>query len=604
MVSKLPKVQFKVGVTTGLWVGGQVPDTATIVRKLGYGLTRGTSVIEIALNVPNEITYNDGKELRYIAKSQGLELTLHGSLTIPMAIPERAEWRDAHNHITASIKSAVFGGCTYVNFHSCLNFWLEMMTYAGRKLSLTFCDHFGRFISDILKENEKLRKWFVKNRTDEYWRFILTEDEVRKVSVKVSMEAERWRRGELLKRLRNAGFSEKEIGDYIVYGRLPANAERRKKFESVLEKFSNDASAKRAEIEKKLFQEAIEKKLARGEKWRTEDLGAIIGVIDGYHILAHYLFYKKDPVWVEMVKMYENVVVEKYKLDYNDPEWLDKAWKRAEEKNDREFKEFFYAVCAAKFLEGHIIKAFEWIEKEFIPFLEKSNYKDKEELIEYAKNLRITIEPPDARDPRYGGLYLIFRPKQIYVAIKVLREVDKIDKVFMLIDFEHIATQGLDPLEEIQDFAKLAKDAGKFILSFHVTPPTPLHPHIPIEVGDREIIYRMLWELRKVGLGKYHTVYLIFERGGLRDPFKESVVALRVMKHFLEKDVPPDDLPPEFYGLPSSPDLARQRVIIFEHALDPLKGTLAIPEEHYTYLGKAVVGKGKRPEEWKKEELR
>ena len=538
--TKPPKVQFKVGVTSGLWMGGQVPDTATIVRKLGYGLTRGTDVIEIALNVPHEITYTDGQELRYIAKSQGLELTLHGSLTIPMAIPERAEWRDAHNHIIKSIQSAVFGGCSYVNFHSCLNFWLEMMTYAGRKLTMTFCDHEGNFISKILKENEKLRKWFIRERWADYYRDILDEEEQAELGTKIRLELEAWRIREIKSKIipkiepilrkdpriptENIPRILEETSDYIqrfetlhptVAAILPE--EMKKSIENEIKQLRERSGKKHAELVKDVTCKVIEEKFLQWpkKKWASEELRAIVGVIDGYLIMAHHLYYSQDEIWKEMEKMYEELmkrykklIKEKYGIDYGHEDWLDKALMEAEENNDREFKEFFYAVCAAKFLEGHITKAVEWIEKEFIPFLEKSNYKDKDELIGYAKKLKIVIEPPDARDPRYGGLYLIFRPKQIYVAIKVLKEVDKIDRVYMLIDFEHIATQGLDPLEEIREFAKLVPDAGKYILSFHVTPPTPLHPHVPIEIGDRENIYKILWELRKTGLGKFHTCLL------------------------------------------------------------------------------------------------
>jgi len=78
------------------------------------------------------------------------------------------------------------------------------------------------------------------------------------------------------------------------------------------------------------------------------------------------------------------------------------------------------------------------------------------------------------------------------------------------------------------------------------------------------------------------------------------------MIKFLEEDVPPDKLPDEFYGV--SPrgllSVERQWVTIFQNAMNPLRGLLRIPEEEYTFLGRAATEEGKRPEEWKKEEYR
>jgi hypothetical protein len=237
--------------------------------------------------------------------------------------------------------------------------------------------------------------------------------------------------------------------------------------------------------------------------------------------------------------------------------------------------------------------------------------KEKKELMETLKNLKIAIEMPDARDPREAGRYMLWRPKQIYVAIKNTREVLKKEgnpywnKIFMLIDFEHIATQGVDPTEELRELVKYVPDIGKYIICIHSNYPSPLHSHFPIQLGD-EYIYKLLWILKEAGLGKYHTTYILFERGGFKDPFKQSVTALRLMIHFLKKDVPPEKLPPEFYGVSPRGLLAEERqwVGIFQHAMDPLKGLLKIPEEEYTFLGRATVEVGKRPEEWKKEEYR
>ncbi len=635
------KLKLMVGVSSGLYTIARPPELASVVRKLGFGLTRGTNAIEIAGDVPHEIDFTQGKELRHIAEKQGLTLLLHGSLTVPMAMPERGEWRDAQNHIQKSIRSAVMGGCKYVNFHACLHFWLEMMTYAGRKLTMAFCDHEGKFIDKILKENDKLRKWFIEKKWDIYGGDILDNDERVRAQIEADRKIEEWRRRELAERLRRGlqGLPEEARGNIeniverilttgVIPIGLPENI--RGALQKIIEDMRSDVAEQGAKDRKKAFQDVIEKKLEKGGKWDSEELRAVVGIIDGYHIIAHYLYYSNDPIWQRMYEMYKDVLESgRYKtvtyfkngknytysprglegeVDY----WLDAAWEKAESENDREFKEFYYAVCAAKYIEGHMSIALKWMKDESPEGLiggitaEVKDVEEIEKLRKNAKDIRITLEIPDARSPEYAGLYLICRPKQIYAAVKTMLARLNTDKLLMLIDFEHIATQGFDPLNEIRDFVKLAPDAGKYILSLHVTKPTPLHHHIQVEIGDVEV-YKLLWELAKVGLGKYHTTYLIFERGGERDPFKQSVTAIRLMVEQLNQGTTPENLigKPKFFGVagPTPGSEERQRVIIQEHARDPIEGLLVVPEETYTSLGKAGIAKiGK--EKWKKEELR
>ena len=129
---------YKVGVTTGLYTIARAEELGTTINKLDFALTRGASAMEVAGDVSHEVTETEGRQIRYIAKRQGIEILWHGSLTVPVCMPERAEWTDAHDHMTKSVRSAVYAGATYVDFHACLNAWLELMTYAGRKLTLVF----------------------------------------------------------------------------------------------------------------------------------------------------------------------------------------------------------------------------------------------------------------------------------------------------------------------------------------------------------------------------------------------------------------------------------------------------------------------------------
>jgi len=614
---------YKVGVTTGLYSIARSEELATTVRKIGFALTRGTSAIEVAGDVPHEVTQTDGKEIRYIAEKQGLEILFHGSLTIPMCMPERGEYRDAQDHMQKSMRSAIFSGAKYVDFHACLNIWLELMTYAGRKLTMVFCDHEGNFISKILKENEKLREWFIKERWDDYVRDILSADEMERASASTTVEAENFRRQEtektLRKYLQKQDLIEEEI-DHIIDNmltagilRLPQGFKKSPKYSNIkvnVEKLMDEirfrTSKRHAEISQENYQKAIRDKLKKGGIWRSEELRGVIGVIDGYHIMAHHLFYTKDKMWMKMAEIYKDVLNE-YKIDYNNDGWLYEAWHEAERKNDRRFKEFFYAVVGGKFLQGHLERLDKWINDVLIgkEIAKMSDPKERDDLTKIAKNIKFAIEIPDARDPTHAGLFLLWHPKQIYAAVKVIRESMKNDRTWLLEDWEHLATQGLDPVKEFEKLVKIAPDMGEITLSVHANAPNPMHAHEPLELGDIRV-YKLLYYMRQTGFGKKTKSYIIYERGGAKDPYQKAVAVLRLAVKSLEKDIHPNELPEEYFGMkgPVAGDIERQKQIISDHAQDPLKDLMEMSEEDWTMLSQAAMKKGKKPEQWKRAEFR
>lgn len=619
----MPDLKLKVAVSTGLYSIARSEELATLVRKIGYALTRGASAIEIAADVPHEINFTDGQQLRYIARKQGIDLNLHGSLTVPFTIPEMVQWKEAEDHTHKSVKSAVYGGCKYIDFHACLHFWLEMLTYTGSRLEIMMADWKGRFISEILFENKKTRNYFIEELWEKYDRFILGE-EASTLYHQSELEIQRERQ-EFENKINN------ELRDAVERKDLEAVREieerKRKFYEKEVEKHTTKL--------RNLYKKTLEEKLSSSDPKRREwfFVGRERGdYLDACKILAHYLFYTKDPIWTDMVKFYEKELEEWVKkFGEIDPDtnewWLRNVLKANEEKGDRFLKEFFYGVVAAKMLQGHFIALARWLHetKEFkgkgLPSIISNELKiinpknlegEKKELMDVLKNLKIAVETPDARDPSYAGRYMLWRAKQIYVAIKHTREALKKegnphwDKFYLLIDFEHIAGQGVDPIEELTNLTKLVPDIGKYIICVHSNRPTTYHSHYPIELGD-DLVYRLLWILTKAGMGKKEITYILFERGGFKDPFKHAVTALRLMVRFLKKGTHPNELPPEFYGIHPKGLLAEERqwVTLYMHAMDPLKGMLKIPEEEHTFLSRAAVTQeGKRPEEWKKEEFR
>ena len=229
---------------------------------------------------------------------------------------------------------------------------------------------------------------------------------------------------------------------------------------------------------------------------------------------------------------------------------------------------------------------------------------DGPELMEIAKKLKITIEIPDSRDPKYAGLFILWKPKQLYALVKTLRKYVN-PNIYITWDFEHLAGQGVDPIQEMEETIDVLglKDIGKYTLSVHCNKPNPLHGHVPIELGDEEV-YRLLWNCRRSGMGNdSHDVFLFFERGGGQDPYKQSVDALKLMAQELEKDTHYDKLPAYVYGLKmTAGDEERQKQIVLQHRFELVKELMQVPEEEWGWLSGIATRKGKT-KEWKKNEL-
>jgi hypothetical protein len=152
------------------------------------------------------------------------------------------------------------------------------------------------------------------------------------------------------------------------------------------------------------------------------------------------------------------------------------------------------------------------------------------------------------------------------------------------------------------------------VFLIHLTKPIPYGgtAHIPLSIGSKgqEILYKWLYDMRRRG---FKDGYLIFERGGGRtgggksawEVIENSVWVMRQIVKYLEQDVPPEDLPPEFYGIAeqNQETFARQMATMRDHAWDPLEGLLMIPEEKHTFLSRAAVEKQKG-EVWEKRKFR
>jgi len=299
-------------------------------------------------------------------------------------------------------------------------------------------------------------------------------------------------------------------------------------------------------------------------------------------------------------------IVGKYMEHYNDPLWkgLVSEWEKknpgsSASMDNKDFREsengmkIWVPAVAAKYLWGHFSQ-----EKCLTagPVKEKD---PKKWLDEY--KMYFVIESPMAQ----AGMENLMRLSDP-VHMCILADVLGYKFFRVAIDFEHVLSNYINPQEMI---ARMGENHGNLVRVVHLGWPTPVIPaHMPIYVGSDQHrwIYQRLYELRQKGFtpgdAPDDNRWLIYERGS--ENIEQSIVAMRLVVKFLEKNTKPDDLTNEFYGIEGANLLSeeRQRTIIQQHARDPIEGLIVVPEEGFTLLGKAATEKV-GAEKWKKEEL-
>lgn len=273
-------------------------------------------------------------------------------------------------------------------------------------------------------------------------------------------------------------------------------------------------------------------------------------------------------------------VVAKYMQETKDPIWYGIVGKKLSDKELVEKPELWVSAVATKYIWGHIN-----------PKL--SEYENPKPLLE--KHKLYLVWETGFLQTGMEGMMRIATPKELYTLAKHLGT----PYAGWCLDMEHILSVcNIDIENEIR---KLPRDAGTWLKVVHVAYPSPLHAHMPISLGSEahEFLYKILYILRQKG---FREGWIIYERGD--KPAFQTIEVLRRIKEFLEKDVPPEELPPEFYGFKiDEPEVIRQREVILQHAMDPIKGLIAVPEEEHTFLSRTALERGKA-EQWKREEMR
>jgi hypothetical protein len=559
---------YVVGVSSGAFAvvrPEEKPELVGLHRKALASITKGVTFVQLDLESISEFEEPRLKEKMEedVVKKLGIRFGIHSetkAFGVEAAELDSAigmEYERAHKRFIDILKRSGDLGAKYLLIHSTESDPFPLLAFRTQPLDLV--DFYGRSLADFLmeKEQEWLRHWLIGGKPEdvgkrvlEVWKKMRMEltveavEDAMKASEFIWMELLRtklsaWVRDRILRYVWGVMLREK----VEEYERLPERAKK--------------------EIDERLSRELPE--------WLKDAVGDFLGWIRSkglhygperiaYYIIAKYMEETKDPLWSKIINASIEFLARREKKTRE--EWLEeKGIKPTELSVDfdafRTVHEIWVPAVSAKYLWGH-----------FNPKPEEPKFEDPKPLIKKYK-MPIVLETPMA--PRGIEEWLrLPNPVQWYhLCLEIGREY-----VQMAFDIEHMLSLRLDPELVIEC---LPQEAGKLVKVIHAGWPATLAPaHLPIKIGSNQqyYLYKVYFKLRQKGFGIDPRIehYIVFERGA-PETFLESVTALKLIAKFLEKNIKPEELPLEFYGIALEEIGAyeRQLAIIREHAFDPLK---------------------------------
>lgn len=575
------KLAYVIGVSSGIFGAASQEEriqgiSAGLYRKAQYCITKGVEFVQIDLESISEFKDPDLKENMEKIKNLGITFGIHsetpafGGREFPhLDSAISIDYERGHKRLLVVLEETGELGSKFVLMHSSESTPFLLL---GRELQPTeLIDFWGRPLGDFIIEQgggkiEEGKNWIMNWLWEKGQEYIWIEfrGEAPEATIKLAKELRKMEHAHM------RGLKGPE--------ELPP--EEIKNLETTVEK---------------VYTKELTEAFIRHIKSRALHYGP---ERTAYYIIAKWMEVNNDPLWNSIIDAsidYYAKVEGKTREEWLSDKKIEKVggkWSIDDEKFRLESRLWVPSV-SAKYVWGHFMQ-------EKCPT--GKVYPDPKELLKKYK-MPFLLETPMAAMGLEEWLRLP-NPVQMY---HLCKEVG-FEYMQLAIDLEHMLMCNLNP--EIS-FNLFPEDGGKIVKVVHAGWPVPLGPaHIPIPLGSEQqlYLYKMYYLLRQKGFGKdpKSEHFLVFERGGGADPIQQSVLALRLIVEYLRQDTPPDKLPPDFFGVSTKEFLSpeRQWTTIFEHARDPIRALLAVPEERYTFLGRAATEKGKRPEEWAREELK
>jgi len=606
---------YVLGVSSGAFgVTGaeERPQLAGLLKKAQTSITKGVNFVQLDLESLSEFEEPElEKNMKNNIKDKlGIDFGIHsetkafGVEAAELDSAIKMEYDRSHKRIVEILKHSKQIGSKYVLIHSS-----ESEPFPLLERTLQSCDLMdvdGGKLGDFLNKDEN--KWLIN------WVFTGREDGKNEEIVECAFNA--WVAKEKKEEIKSEEieneFKKKNIRprDFIfmeVWGgsRLSESLRRRidderEYIERTLTKKYSEFSAEQKESMNMRIKMGLETMLKDHQSYLVQFVQSK-GLHYGPERLAYYLMAK----WMEKNKdrepLWEKIVNASIKFFARRDMKSLEEWMRSNEISlgnlsidDDKFRlmhQLWVPAVSARYIYGHFFP-----KKEY-----EDQYKDPKKSLD---GMIFAFESPMGGRGieewlRLGNPYLYY-----FLVEEANQKVG--NEVFAVaMDFEHMLSLRVDPSLVID---LLPENGGKNVRVIHAGWPTTLAPsHLPIEIGSNQqrYLYEMYFKLRQKGFGKDGKDYfIVFERGG-PETFQQSIVSLKLIVKFLDKDTPPDKLPAEFFGLDigQMASSERQKVAIREHAYDPLKGLISVPEEEHGFLGKAAIEKGKG-EEWRKEKYK
>lgn len=552
-----------IGVSSGAFgvtAAEERPQLIGLFKKAQSCITRGVQFVQLDLESLSEFEEPDLKEKmeRDIIEKLGITFGIHSetkAFGVEAAELDSAigtEYERAHKRIVDILKKAGEIKSKYVLIHSSESDPFPILALRTQPAYLV--DFHGRPFREFLNENNWLLEWIIEKEGKFIWEEVIHEN----LDEYLRYHREAWIR---------------EIREFY---KLQL---KRDPTEEELKKESNEREKELKERLKRHFCDAVSSKALHygPERW-------------AYYLIAKWMEREQKPLWKKIIEVNLKFFAARDKKTIE--EWASEKkislqkWS-IDDENFRNSHELWVPAVSAQYIWGHM--------NPILP-----TYPDPKPIIK-KHEMPLVFETP------MGGRGIeewlrFYNPLHIYC----LAEEVGPDYLQLALDLEHMLSIRLNP-ETIINF--LPEGAGKFVKVIHAGWPATLAPaHLPIHLGSEQqlYLYKMYYLLRKKGFGLDPKIdhFIVFERGG-PETFQESVISLRKIVEFLKKDIPPEKLTPQFFGVATGEIASEERQLtaIREHAFDPLKGLITVPEEEHGFLGRAAVEKGKT-EEWRKERYR